>query len=443
MITFGKIGKKGNLGNHLFQIASTIGLAVENNLEYGFLPWQHQQHFKNKLPSIAEIPADIVVVNEAHFHHHHWDLKSQNTHYDLVGWLQSEQYFDRAKTKFYFEFEDAIVDKIKSKYATAFQKRTILISIRRGDFVNHPDYLQLSIKYYLNALVRFFPDWESYNLVVLSDDIAYCKFHFSFLKNAFFGDGLNAIEQLCLGSLCDDFIISNSTFSWWSAWLGEKEDSKVVCPHQNFAGKKRETFDDKDYYPTRWLSYNAQNDQIKLDDITVYLNFKNNSQIISDYLLHYFEVAIQYNSIPAEAAKNIYCFKKDYVLPPVLFYYSCLKKLDSTHSTIVNNVVKAIRVSKKLNYDEFAEQLDFGIFSSIFNSNTNASNAIKKQVFLTDDLNFEANSAQFLASNALILNVLVGQFCSTGYAFSFKRYRKRLLRMIKGKIKKALLLIKR
>lgn len=126
---------------------------------------------------------------------------------------------------------------------------------RRGDFINHPYYFQLSFKFYFLALIKNFPDWRERNLIFTSDDITYCKYHFSFLKNAFFLEKLIAIEQLALCSQCDDFIISNSTFSWWMAWLGEKQDSKVIRPVKNFKGKFALKNDDSDYFPSRWISF--------------------------------------------------------------------------------------------------------------------------------------------------------------------------------------------
>ncbi len=428
MITFSNIGKKGNLGNQFFQIASTIGLAIENNMTYGFLPWQYQSYFKNKLPSLAELPEEMTMLHEKQFHHYTWNFKSKNSDYDLVGWLQSERYFNIQKTRYYFEFEDHLIRKIKTQYAEVFQKKTILISIRRGDFVDHPDYLQLSIKFYLNALVRFFPDWQSYNLVVLSDDIKYCKFHFSFLDNAYFGDGLNAIEQLCLGSLCDDFIISNSTFSWWTAWLGEKEDSKIIRPHQNFDGSKRRECDDKDYFPERWISYNVLKESIKLDDVAFSLDLKKNDEIISAYLSHFFD------TVAIKDSKYTYYFKKDYILPPLLIYQSVLKKKEASEAIIANPAVKVFKVSKRLNYEEFLRQKDFGMFSSIF--------SFKRAVSKSNHDIYIMNNPSSVNAETLILKANVGQFTKIGYQFSLKRCIKKLEILLKQNVKKMLLIKK-
>jgi hypothetical protein len=101
MITYSKIGKKGHLGNQLFQIASTIGLAVANNQDFAFLDWKYQEYFKNRLPLLTS-DLSLVNVEEKEYNFHQWNLKDEN--YDLSGWLQTEKYFDKALTKHYFEF---------------------------------------------------------------------------------------------------------------------------------------------------------------------------------------------------------------------------------------------------------------------------------------------------------------------------------------------------
>lgn len=417
MLTFSKVGKKGNLGNQLFQIASTIGLAVKHGHDFAFLPWQYQSYFKYPLPLISELPQDSIPVQEKDFHVHDWEFPDHNQTYDLLGWLQSEKYFDSAKTRHYFEFTDAIKQKITDRYERAFQKPTILISIRRGDFVNHPDYLQLPIKFYLNALALFFPDWTKRNLVVLSDDIDYCKFHFSFLENVFFGDGLGALEQLCLGSLCDDFIISNSTFSWWTAWLGGKPHSKVICPHQNFDGQKRLECNDRDYYPERWIQYRADDDKIYLPKVRFEFRFKKNQDILKTYLAHYF------NTSGSETSKA-FVFHDDYFLPPLMVYYGSVLKSDSPEQPL-NFDLAVFKVSRRLNYEEFSHQQDFGLFSTIFRFC--ASPSVRRAVASIDGKDDR---------KPLHITGVAGQFTATAFRFSLKRNLKQLEIALKTSLKK-------
>ena len=53
---------------------------------------------------------------------------------------------------------------------------------------------------------------------------------------------------MAVGSLCDDFIISNSTFSWWMAYLGQSKDKKIYAPDPWF-GAALKHIDTEGYYP--------------------------------------------------------------------------------------------------------------------------------------------------------------------------------------------------
>lgn len=259
MITFSKLGNKGNLGNQLFQIASTMGLAEKYGHKYFFPNWSYSKYFKNKFP-ILDKDESFEIIKEKEYRYYEWNLGENN--YDIDGWLQSEKYFNSDKVKKYFEFEKFRED-LEAKYNFIFSRKTILVSIRRGDFIRHPHYYQLSHLYYFKAIMTHFPDWKERNIIFTSDNIGYCKHLFSFLKNSFFLDDLSAIEQLALGSKCNDFVISNSTFSWWTAWLGEKQDSKIIRPLYNFTGEFVKKNNDTDYFPERWISFDDKKISIR------------------------------------------------------------------------------------------------------------------------------------------------------------------------------------
>ena len=289
MIVFSQLGHKGNLGNHMFQIAATIGIAMKKNQDFAFPDWRYAEFFKNKLPAY-DTTTSFKCLKEQSFRYQDWDI-IENTNYDLNGWLQTERYFNVDATKKVFEFDPTLLQKVKYNHSDLFSKKPILISVRRGDFVNHPHFFQLSYKFYFLALVHNFPDWKERNIVFTSDDILYCKRHFAFIKNSFFLDDLSPIEQLALGSECSDFIISNSTFSWWIAWLGEKEYSKVIRPIKNF----REIFatknDDSDYFPERWISFDEK--QFSISNAFFGLKVKGNYLLLRDDIFHLWTVLVK------------------------------------------------------------------------------------------------------------------------------------------------------
>lgn len=368
MITFSKLEKKGHLGNQLFQIASTIGIAIRNNQDFCFPKWSYNNSFVWSLPLLTN--SEWIVYKEKEFYYDTIELDSKN--YDLEGWFQSEKYFDSEAVKNYFEFEDHLLKSLREKYKIAFEKKTILISIRRGDFVDHPDYFQLPIEYYIQALIRNFPDWQTSSLILLSDDVEYCQFHFSFLKNVFFTDDLSAIEQLALGNMCDDFIISNSTFSWWCAWLGEKKNSKVIRPLHYFTESKRKIDNDKDYFPERWLVFNHLN--LKLDLRHIDLALTKENPILENYLYHNFNFRNESSIIKLDikGILNIEQSSKtliinDCILPPFLVYEAA-KKTENSVGFVKGNF---INISKYLDKILFQKQFDFGLFAKILNKNNN------------------------------------------------------------------------
>jgi 2-polyprenyl-3-methyl-5-hydroxy-6-metoxy-1,4-benzoquinol methylase len=282
MITFSRLGAMGNLGNQLFQIAFCLGLADKHACGL-FLPtWQHGKYFNNYKNTILEDdsnPEIELTVKEEHFHYnpelwqqYETDFKTRNV--DLIAWGQSRKYWDHCLEDIakLFEFNHVFSMGLFQKCAVvSYDKPVIAISVRRGDYVNNPNYDLLPASYYIQALLEHFPNFrEEYNIIFFSDDTEYCKLHFSCLPNAHFAEGYNAIEQLCLMSMCEHAIIANSTFSWWGAMLIQfnSKYAKIIRPGYLFAGNLLETHDDRDFWPEEWTRHDHKNNKINLKDVT-------------------------------------------------------------------------------------------------------------------------------------------------------------------------------
>jgi hypothetical protein len=105
------------------------------------------------------------------------------------------------------------------------------LHVRRGDYmgVSHIHYVQ-TIDYYSRALGLI----DAKSIIVISDDIDWVRQQELFKGGRFIiVDGLNELETLALMSLCKSAVCSNSTFSWWGAFLGAHGcRGKVMVPER-------------------------------------------------------------------------------------------------------------------------------------------------------------------------------------------------------------------
>ncbi len=271
-VTSSTFNTNGRLGNMLFRYASLFGLAKKHNTTLKLPEWKYSKYFEIDWP-LGD--TNGILVQESTFKYiENWGYINWNKPIDIKGYLQSEKYFLHCKeeVKKSLTFKPEFIQQVKAQFDSknVFDKKTIAISIRRGDYVDNPYYELLPITYYILALFENFPDWREGNIIVFSDDIPYCKVHFDCIPNVFFSQNNTDIEDICLMSQCDDFIISNSTFSWWGAWLGEKENAKVVRPNYLFANHGLKENDWSDFYPERWVTFEhkKENGEYKKIDLT-------------------------------------------------------------------------------------------------------------------------------------------------------------------------------
>lgn len=268
MIGFNFLGKMGQLGNQMFQYASLKGIASHNG--YNFCIPNHNEVIIDGLGNrlrielfepfvlknlnalnLQVIDESRPVVQESGFH---FDEKIFNECPDwvtLCGYFQSEKYFKHIEKEIRqdFFFKNEIVHdciEIVSQY-----ENPIGLHIRRGDFlINSANHANLDMTYYEEALSYFDNDRQ---VIIFSDDPEWCKEQEIFSDDRFLvSEGNGPYHDLYMMSRCSDFIIANSTFSWWGAWLSNAGNKKVIAPKIWF-GKNLQHNDTKDLIPESWI----------------------------------------------------------------------------------------------------------------------------------------------------------------------------------------------
>lgn len=264
---FGNPKLNRNLGNQLFELASLMGLAKRYRTTL-MLPqrWQYDSSFK--LDSLIEY-GDMVAFISIREPAFHCCLDFFDKFRDVIkdekvyveGYLQSELYWKPFENEIRkaFEFTEAIQEATNLFLIDndIDVKKFVAISVRRGDFATDPNHYLLPLKYYIGAISSHFPEKD---IMVFSDDTLWCKEHFRISERRIvFSENKNAIEQLSLMSRFSNFVLANSTFSWWGAYLSKTENKKVVRPYYHFDGELKIKNSLKDHYLSSWIVYNHCN----------------------------------------------------------------------------------------------------------------------------------------------------------------------------------------
>jgi len=228
----------GGLGNILFQIACIYAYALKNNLdpflsESLYIQTNHPHlntykcNFLSKL-NFKDSNKDFKILKEKTYRY--IDIPSYNDDLIFRGCFHSEKYFLNFKNEILslFSYEDIELNK---KYQDILNlNNTCSLHVRRGDYLTLPqNYPIHDACYYKEAIKHFNNDTI---FIVFSNDIEWCKNNLNKLSlNKFiFIDNNKDYEDLYLMSKCKNNIITNSTFSWWGAYLNQNQNKKIIAP---------------------------------------------------------------------------------------------------------------------------------------------------------------------------------------------------------------------
>ena len=186
-------------------------------------------------------PKDLEVYHAPTFRYHKLpSFAGKNV--DFRGYFQSEKFFNAELIRSLYGVPKSNRQYLLQKYGEWLNHSDVVgISVRRGDYLAKPEYHPFVGKRFLRKAVSLFP--PSSKFVVCSDDLEWCKRFFTG-NQYLFVSGETAMNQIYVHALCHHNIISNSSFSWWGAWLNEHKDKRVIAPSLWFGfGSKEDTAD--------------------------------------------------------------------------------------------------------------------------------------------------------------------------------------------------------
>ena len=282
---------QGGLGNQLFQYAFGRFLAtrlrkqlvldldflldrtpkdnfVYRNFDLDLFDLDHYSILNEKLNNLFHksglFQRSPVFFKEKSFNFHDYTsiLKAKKIYLD--GYWQSFKYFKEIEIKLREElnFKIPLNEEQKKMQNEILLSKSICINFRRTDFVTIKTAINThgipTMDYYKNAINHIVNHiGDDVHLYVFSDDIEWCEQNFSSNFPTFFvgheqykGERFSAYLQLMKS--CKHFIIPNSTFGWWAAWLGDYKNKVVITPKNWFADKTLQS-QTQDLRPDSWI----------------------------------------------------------------------------------------------------------------------------------------------------------------------------------------------
>lgn len=275
---------QAGLGNQLFMLFALISYAFDHNVKYKIMShldktmngtktyWNNLlAEFKNVL---CEDNAEMKEYSDPQFAYNQIPHElTLNDNILLKGFFQSHKYFEHNYDKLVqmMKLREKI-QLVKEEYKDLLQKKTIALHFRIGDYVGlqnyhcikGPEYYAHAIRFLENDLKNRGEDIGEYDILYFSQpqDEQYINEYMKVLLNLYDSSSkynfvkvpyeIDDWKQMLLMSLCQHFIIANSTFSWFGAYFSESVDKIVYYPHVWFGPALYHQHDIKDLCPSSW-----------------------------------------------------------------------------------------------------------------------------------------------------------------------------------------------
>ncbi len=276
-----KVYLQAGLGNQLFMIFALVSYAFDHGINYMIKSHLNNtmngtktywntilDSFQDKIYENNEIETEYL---EPSFDYNKLPDTLASSEYIIKGFFQSYKYFEHNYEKILeiMNLKKKIND-VKNEYGYLIKEKTIALHFRIGDYVGLQNYHCIKgPEYYINALRALDNELKIKGENIQEYTILYfCQTHDKYCVDQMLNiiqnmnyfnykfvavpDDIEDWKQMLLMSLCDHFIIANSTFSWFGAYLCEKKDKLVCYPQIWFGPALAGTHNIKDLCPLSW-----------------------------------------------------------------------------------------------------------------------------------------------------------------------------------------------
>ena len=202
-------------------------------------PNPFQKHILNKIKKFSKT---VYIENGLQFHN---DVLNVGSATVFDGYWQNERYFS--------EFEELIrqdfIFKTLPNYASLEIKADIVkkdnsvsVHVRRGDYISSDKinalYGTCSLDYFYKAMNMMEVKLKDPHFYFFSDDTDWVEknLQINYPRSTIISHnkGIDSWQDMMLMSSCENHVISNSSFSWWGAWLNPRLDKIIIAPYKWF-----------------------------------------------------------------------------------------------------------------------------------------------------------------------------------------------------------------
>lgn len=275
--------EKGRLGNQLFQYAALKELYPNHLLIlFGFGDLKQALDHVDAIVIEKERPPHLLEFGLKHVflvlaklrligtikerrNHAGFDIKKVSglifsTYLLKNSFFQNKDIVERIQPHFALNAThcERATEWLSDKVVQSGDKTLIFVHVRRGDYSTWPSLEHpavLDAQWYIKGMDHFRKRVENPIFLILTDDPGYAR--------QYFGDQLDVLfsvndkfTDFALMSLCQNGILSASSFAWWGAWFSKAHnaDEGLYLAPKYWGGHRK-----KEWWPggfiTNWITY--------------------------------------------------------------------------------------------------------------------------------------------------------------------------------------------